>query len=143
MFMKKILIVLITLTFACNSQNLKQESVIIDGFLMGASNDTLYLSTLLFDKITDTDTIITGSDGRFKHEFTPTQCQFYVLVHKGYNYVRLLIDKGEIISIKANVMNIPETIIIEGSKGSSLLNSIEKKLAKANFTVDSLTQIVN
>ncbi len=141
--MKKILIILISFAFACNSQNVKQEKVVIDGFLNGSSNDTLYFSVLHFDKITDTDTIITGLDGRFKHEFQPTQCQFYVLVHKGYNYVRLLIDKGEQISFKADIKNIPETFFIEGSKGSTVLNTIEKKLAKANFTVDSLTQIVN
>jgi len=141
--MRNLLFVLLFIITSCNSQTPKDGKVVINGQLLNSKNDTLYISTLHYDKISNTDTIKINAEGKFTYEFSPKECNFYVLAHKGNNFVRLLIDKGEKIQFKADIRNIPATYTIEGSKGSNLLKSIESKIARATFVVDSLTNIVN
>jgi len=141
--MKYLIFFLSLIVVSCNSQVPKSENVIINGQLASSKKDTLYFSILHYDKISNTDTLFLDADGNFKHDFTPKECNFYVLAHKGNNYVRLLIDKGERILFRADLRNIPASYTVEGSKGSSLLKTIESKVARASAVVDSLTQIVN
>jgi len=141
--MRKIIFVVLAFTLACTSQSVSNDKTIIKGKLRGASSDTLYLSVLHYDKITDTDTIILDAQGNFEHEIKTKVCNFYVLVHKGANYVRLLIDKGETVELEADIINIPASYTIKGSKGSQLIKTIEAKCNKAAAVVDSLSNIVN
>ena len=141
--MKNLIFILLIITVSCNSQVPKVQNVVINGQLLNSKNDTLYFSILHYDKISNTDTLVTDAQGRFNLDFKPKACNFYVLAHKGNNYVRLLIDKGERIQFKADIRNIPASYTIEGSKGSFLLKNIESKVARASLVVDSLTIIVN
>lgn len=141
--MKKIIFVVLALTLACTSQSVSNEKTVLKGKLKNASSDTLYLSVLHYDKITDTDTILLDAQGNFEHEIKAKNINFYVLVHKGANYVRLLIDKGENVELEADIYNIPASYTVKGSPGSQLIKSIEEKTARATSVVDSLTNIVN
>ena len=140
--MKNLFFILFIFIISCSSQISDNQNVVINGQLSNSKNDTLYFSKLHFDKISDTDTIYVDANGKFHIEFLPDQCYFYILVHKGYNYTRLLIDKGEKIEFKADIRNIPASYSIEGSKGSSLLKTIESKVAKVSLLADSLNGVV-
>jgi len=141
--MKNIIYLFSIFLWACSTSESVTQNVVIDGSLTNSKNDTLYFSTLHFDKITDTDTIIIDNAGKFYYEFKPKSAAFYVLAHKGQNYVRLLIDKDEKIDFKADLQNIPASYQIEGSKGSNMLKKIETRVAQAHLIVDSLTKVVN
>ncbi|OQA01740.1 MAG: Thiol-disulfide oxidoreductase ResA [Bacteroidetes bacterium ADurb.Bin408] len=141
--MKKIVFIVLAFTLACTSQSVSNEKTVIKGKFKNASSDTLYLSVLHYDKITDTDTIILDPQGNFEHQIKENGINFYVLVYKGANFVRLLIEKGESIELDADIYNMQSTYTVKGSKGSQLIKSIESKTAKATAVVDSLTKIVN
>lgn len=141
--MKKIIFVILAFTLACTSQSVSNDKTILKGKFKNASSDTLYLSVLHYDKISETDTIILDAQGNFEQELNALNINFYVLVHKGVNFVRLLIDKGEIVEMEADIRNLPATYSIKGSKGSQLIQLIDFKTVSATSVVDSLTNIVN
>jgi len=132
-----------TLFISCATQETRTQNVLINGQLANAAHDTVYLSKLHFDRITDTDTIVLDKDGNFSIEIDLDKTEFFVLVHKGSNFVRLLIDIGEQIELTADISNIPATFYAKGSEGTTLLQQIEKRVQKANAYVDSLQQIVS
>lgn len=140
--MKNLIFVFLIFIISCSSQVANNQNVVINGQLSNSRKDTLYFSKLHYDKISDTDTIYVDAEGKFKIEFLPDQCHFYILVHKDYNYVRLLIDKGEQINFNADIRNIPASYKVEGSKGSLLLKTIESKVAKVALLADSLNGVV-
>ncbi|MDD3877093.1 MAG: TlpA disulfide reductase family protein [Bacteroidales bacterium] len=126
--------------FACKSKN---KTTSLRGEFFNASGDTLYFSKLLYDRIEKTDTIILDNEGKFEIEIFEDSCEFFALVKNDYNFIRMLIDKGEQVIIKADINNLPASSAIEGSEGSSLLQTIERRVAEANKVVDSLQNIVN
>lgn len=139
--MNKLFFLPLLFLMSCSPKEAPVSQVTINGHIRGASADTLYLSVLEFDNITDTDTLITDAQGKFTHVVEPQGAQFFLLLHKGGNFTRLLFENGEEVQLTADLSNIGATCAAVGSPGTALLLKIEKALALATKKVDSLMAV--
>ena len=124
--------------FACDSSN----KFVIKGIIEDGNERKVTLSELLVNGTEEIDTININSDGSFVLKATTDISRFYHLSVSKNNFLTLLIEPGEKITIKASSKNLSNAQI-EGSKGSLLVQDINNQLAKTKQKLDSLTNQAN
>ena len=118
------------------------DEIKLTGTLINATGKKIMLSELLPAGTVMLDSSVLSSEGAFAFRFKPDSAGFYLLRIPGNRKILLVSERGEMISITADLNINPFTYSIVGSPGSSLLRDFlfysEKNLAKA----DSLTGIL-
>lgn len=112
----------------------------LSGTLQQAENIELYFQELTTNELIPVDIIQTDSSGAFFYEKHIEDAAFFLLRADDVNYLTLLIEPGEEISICGDAGNLLFDNRVKGSKGSALLSKLNKKLAESYHTVDSIAE---
>lgn len=120
---KLVLSILVGLfSMACSSN----QASVIKGKIKGAEGQTVYLERLVNNRWGVSDSTVLGSDGSFS--LVPTQAMeldFYRLVLTNKDFIILVTDSTEQISIDGEAGNLNLSAKVEGSENTTLLREFE------------------
>jgi peroxiredoxin len=139
--MKRIsIIALLIISFwGCKqTQDPKDNAFIIKGKLENANSIVFAIDELAPKDLVPFDSILTDAEGNFAYRNNIEDAGFYIININRANSLTLLIEPGEVIDINGNANNLLNTAEISGSKGSSLMLSLNRKLATSYKILDSL-----
>ena len=140
--MKKIFsiaLALAALTFACK----KPEGFVINGKISNAGGKYLYLEELKVSSSIPIDSVELAKDGSFKFKGKISYPNFYLLSLNKNNFVTLLVDTTEKISVYGDAANFSRDYVVQGSPGSLLVQELNNMLAKTKHRIDSIRNQVN
>ena len=140
--MKKIFPIVIALaafTFACT----KHEGFVISGKITNAEGKYLHLDELKVSSSVPVDSVELRKDGSFKFTGKINYPNFYLLRLNEKNFVTLLVDTTEKITVIGDAANFSRDYIVEGSPGSVLVQELNNKLTKTKHQLDSISSRIN
>lgn len=132
------LIIGLLFLFSCDWSN----QFVIKGVIEDGKEKKVTLSELLVNGTKDIQTIEINKDGSFKFKAKTEIPRFYQLSISENNFLTLLVEPGEKISINAlsNNLSIAE---IEGSNGSLLVQDINNQLVETKHQLNSIVNKIN
>jgi peroxiredoxin len=138
--MKKLLLCLIisAAVFSCKR---KAEGVEISGVLTNSKGEKIVLEELSVNQITPKDSTVLESDGSFFIDADIRSKGFYRLSLNPNNFIILILDSAETVTVTGDATNIAETYTVEGSEDSRLLWQLNTYLKQNYRTRDSLQQV--
>ncbi len=110
----------------------------ITGKIKSAKGMEVRLDKLMPDKIVLYDSITINEDGNFIFDGKLTEPTFFMLSLSKNDFLYLLIDTCDKITLEADASNLHKTYSIKGSEGSSLLQKLHKHLLGSLEKIDSL-----
>lgn len=140
--MKKIFSIAIAITvlaIGCKEPN----GFVIDGKITNAQGKYLYLEELKVSSSIPVDSVELGKDGSFKFKGKIDYPNFYLLSLNRNNFVTLLVDTTEKISVFGDAANFSRDYIVQGSPGSLLVQELNNMLAKNKHKLDSIRNNIN
>lgn len=131
---------LIPLFLSCSSG--KNGNVTISGTLDNSNGETLILEQLTFSQAIIKDSAKVDKNGKFEINTNLPEKGFYRLKINQQNYLVLILDTIENISIKANAANMADGYRIEGtSEDSKLLQVLNEQMKISSVKRDSLQRV--
>ena len=121
----------------------KQNGFVIDGKITNAQGKYLYLEELKVSSSIPIDSVELGKDGSFKFKGKIGYPNFYLLSLNKNNFVTLLVDTTENISVFGDAANFSRDYIVKGSSGSLLVQELNNMLTKTKHKLDSIHNNVN
>jgi peroxiredoxin len=121
----------------------KQNGFVIDGKITNAQGKYLYLEELKVSSSIPVDSVELGKDGSFKFKGKIGYPNFYLLRLNKNNFVTLLVDTTEKISVFGDAANFSRDYVIKGSPGSLFVQELNNKLARTKHEIDSLRNQIN
>jgi len=134
-----IAIAITVLTFGCKKPN----GFVIDGKITNAQGKYLYLEELKVSSSIPVDSVELGKDGSFKFKGKIDYPNFYLLSLNRNNFVTLLVDTTEKISVFGDAANFSRDYIVQGSHGSLLVQELNNMLTKNKHKLDSIRNNIN
>ncbi len=134
-----IAVALATLTFSCK----KHEGFVIKGKITNAEGKYIYLEELKVSSSLPVDSAKLGKDGQFEFEGKISYPNFYLLSLDRNNFITLLVDTTESISVAGDASNFARDYVVQGSSGSILVQNLNNTLAKTKHRIDSIRNQVN
>jgi peroxiredoxin len=119
----------------------KNNSVRISGTIINPAVDSyIYLDELKGNGLNPVDSIKVTSDGSFRFKKEVTQPSFYLLKSNNNNFLTMLLEPGEKITLKVQKDSLNEPVSITGSKGTELMAEYNKNLQS---TIKKMTGLHN
>ena len=118
---------------SCN----KSKQFEINGILKNGAKKEITLSKLLVNGTEDIKTIKTDKDGSFNFKYSTDIPGFFNLSVSKNNFLTLLIEPGEKVTVISEVTNLG-TSEIKGSEGSLLVQKINIQLFNTKLKLDSV-----
>jgi len=134
-----IALALAALTFACK----KPDGFVINGKITNAEGKYLYLEELKVSSSIPVDSVELDKDGSFKFKGKIGYPNFYLLSLNKNNFVTLLVDTTEKISVFGDAANFSRDYIVQGSPGSLLVQELNNMLTKTKHKIDSIRNHIN
>jgi peroxiredoxin len=134
--MKKILFLILPLVLlaGCKNDNL----VTIKGYIPKSPKEYITINKTDINKIEFIDSVKVSKNGNFKIRIKAAEPDFYQLGFSSTNFMTLLAEPGEKISLTFADENIYHSYTIEGSRGSELVQVLDYKLLDTRRKIDSL-----
>lgn len=127
--------VLITILAGCS----KPERFILTGKITNAEGKMVYLEELKVSKINPLDSVKINKNGEFTFRYHVGMPTFFLLRLSEDNFVTLLVDSAEQVTIKADALNFAREYSIEGSPGSALVQELNSRLNRTKQKLDSVS----
>jgi Thiol-disulfide isomerase and thioredoxins len=119
----------------------KNNSVSISGTIINPAIDSyIYLDELKGDGLKPVDSIKVTSEGSFRFKKDVTQPSFYLLKSNNNDFLTMLLEPGEKITLKVKRDSLNEPVSITGSKGTELMAEYNKNL---QATIKKMTGLHN
>ena len=113
----------------------------ISGKITNAQGKKIYLEELMVASLRPVDSAKINSSGEFvlrQHVGMPT---FYLLKLSENNFITLLLDSTEKVTINADAINFSRAYSIQGSPGSLLVQELNNKLNTTKQKLDSISSL--
>ena len=110
----------------------------VDGVIKGETKKYIYLNRLDVDTPVLIDSAKISSKGRFRFSVKSSEPDFYQLGFSPENFITLLTEPGEKISLAFEGKNLFEVYSLTGSVGSEKLLSLDLELSETRKKLDSL-----
>jgi thiol-disulfide isomerase/thioredoxin len=133
------LLFLALLAAGCKDKN----SFTLNGIIKGETKKYIYLNKVDVNTPVLIDSAKITKKGSFRFKVKATETDFYQLGFSTANFITLLAEPGEKISITFDDNNLYEKHTISGSEGSLKLQSLDAALADTKKKLDSLTAVYN
>jgi len=134
-----LVVVLATVLVACN----KPKGFVINGKITNAKEKYLYLDELKVSSSIPVDSVKLKKDGTFKFNGKISYPNFYLLRLNEKNFVTLLVDTTEKITVYGDASNFARDYVVEGSPGSLLVQELNNKLTDTKHQIDSIRNRVD
>jgi thiol-disulfide isomerase/thioredoxin len=118
-----------------------QQKFEIRGNISNAQGKKIYLEELMVASLRPVDSSKISSSGEFtlrQHAGMPT---FYLLKLSENNFITLLVDSAERVTVKADAINFSREYSVQGSPGSLLVQELNKKLNTTKQKLDSISSL--
>ena len=127
---------------ACGSNKNANENANIKGTLTNAENGTaVYLEKLSPGKIEPLDTAFTEENGNFAFKYNVKDKGFYRLKINDQNYLNLILDSNEQVTITGNIDSLSDFYTVTGSEESKRLQEYNQFIKKNYMLRDSLNRL--
>jgi thiol-disulfide isomerase/thioredoxin len=137
--MKRYLIFLIPIAIITGCQNNKTFTV--KGVINKVTRKIIYLTRVDVDKPVIIDSSKISEKGKFSFKVRASEPDFYQLEYSDSDFVNLLAEPGEKISIEFKGDMLFGDYTVSGSKGSELVKILDFRLADTKRKLDSLRNI--
>jgi len=127
--------------FAAGCNN--KKSFTVHGLIKGKTEKYIYINRVDVNTPVLIDSAKISGKGRFRFTVKASEPDFYQLGFSGTNFVTLLAEPQEKITLIFNSKNLYENYTVSGSPGSSKVQSLDVTLAETKRKLDSLTLIYN
>lgn len=124
---------------ACGEE--KAGNVSITGNITNGTDKKLYIEQMSFTPKTFKDSVEIGSDGSLKFNPKVPEKGFYKVYQNPSNFVILILDTVDKITINGDLTNIAETYTVEGNKDSELLWQFNNYMKISARKLDSLSKV--
>jgi thiol-disulfide isomerase/thioredoxin len=115
----------------------KDNFVRISGTITSPSSGTyIYLDELKSDELRSVDSVKVSDDGRFSFKKEVNNPSFYLLKSSENNFLTLLVEPGEEITLEVHNDSLSSPVSLSGSPGSELLVEYNRELRR---TINKLT----
>jgi peroxiredoxin len=115
----------------------KHNSVNISGTITNPAVGTyLYLDELRSNELKSVDSVKISSDGKFDFKKEIDKPSFYLLKSSDNNFLTMLVEPGEKISMEVHGDSLSSPVSLTGSKGSELMVDYNRELRR---TINKLT----
>lgn len=128
------IVFLAAMAFACNEPN----RFVISGKITNAEGRYLYMDELKVASSVPIDSVKIEKDGHFKFKGQISYPNFFLLRLSEKNFVTLLVDSTEKISVYGDAANFSRDYIVEGSPGSVLVQELNNQLTRTKHKLDSI-----
>jgi hypothetical protein len=134
--MKQILLILpFFMLFSCGGS----EKVRISGEIENGKDKTIYLDHIGIERIAVLDSAKIKSGNKFSFSSKIAEPSFYRLRLDSNNFITLLAEPGERMSIEASASNLSGTYRVSGSEGSELIRQLNERLT---LTRNQMTPLI-
>lgn len=127
--------------FSCNGKKAGSNEVVIKGKIANAKDKLLLLEELSPRNIKVIDSSHIEKDGSFFFKFKPKETGFYVLHSAKSDYITLVVEKGETVTVNADATKLDKDYTVKGSKASELLKQYYDYTNLNYKKIDSLANI--
>jgi len=134
--MKKVLILIIPIILISGCK--KNDSFTIRGFINNSTHESISLSKIDVNNIEFIDSVKISRKGEFRIRVKATEPDFYQLGFSESDFMTLLAEPGEKISLEFADENIYTNYTVEGSEGSELVRILDLRLLETRRKLDSL-----
>lgn len=135
--MKKIFLILLVLA-AFISACKKPNGFVISGKITNAEEKYLYLDELKVAASVPIDSVKIKKDGSFEFKGKIDYPNFFLLRLTDQNFLTLLVDTTEKITVYGDAANFSRDYIVEGSPGSLLVQELSNRLTATKHKLDSI-----
>lgn len=135
--MKKIFLILLVLA-AFISACKKPNGFVISGKITNAEEKYLYLDELKVAASVPIDSVKIKKDGSFEFKGKIDYPNFFLLRLSDQNFLTLLVDTTEKITVYGDAANFSRDYIVEGSPGSLLVQELSNRLTVTKHKLDSI-----
>lgn len=126
---------IITLTSCSNVNKVK-----IKGTLSNCKDQILYFEEVDVYNVKTIDSLIIKNNGRFSFSVETKLPRFYQL-RTSDKFISLLLEPGEKGIISGDISNLSQTLTIDGSEGSLIIQDLLNKSAGTRLKLDSISMI--
>ncbi len=139
--MRQLITIILLLLIVVNCKRVEEQEdnlFILKGKLENAENKSFGLFELKPQELMPVDSIHADSDGKFAFRMKIDEAGFYILRKSMSNSITLLIEPGEVIKLQGNAKNLLKSIHADGSKGTTLMLKLNRRLANSYSIMGSL-----
>lgn len=122
---------------SCNKSN----KFVIKGKITHAEGRMIYLDELHVSSANPIDSAKINKKGEFEIKGKTSIPTFYLLRITEKNFITLLIDSAEVVSVQADEVNFASHYRVEGSMGSVMVNELNNKLNNTKQRLDSIASL--
>jgi len=134
----------LSLLTSCGSDlKVGMDEFMLQGKLKNSRGELIRLQLLSVDSLSTIDSVVVDNNGAFSFKSSISEPGFYLLGTKADNFITLLIDQGEDITIEADAMQLASDYSVNGSPGSQLLWELNDHTRMNYRKSDSLMQLLN
>ncbi len=127
---------------SCSANRFGSETEFeLKGYFENAGNAQIFFEELTTNNLIPLDTIMADAKGRFTYRGSVESAGFFLLRLDLNNFITLLIEPGEKLTIEGDGKDLAKTYKIKGSPGSDLLAQLNKALWEGYSSVDSLAAV--
>jgi len=132
-----LLFVLATAIVACNDASQYK----IQGKISNADGNYIYLDELKVSSTEAIDSVMVKNDGTFSFEGNVSYPTFFLLRLNPNNFVTLLVDSAEHVSVAGDAANFSREYSVTGSEGSLFVQELNKHLSRTKHQLDSIRSL--
>ena len=119
----------------------KSGEFVVKGKITHAEGEKIYLEELMVANTRPVDSTRINNRGEFTLKSVAGMPTFYLLKISDNNFITLLIDSLEKITIEADVANFARKYNVTGSPGSALVRELNERLNTTKHKLDSISSL--
>lgn len=139
--MNKLLLFLTTVLLLSACGNTADNEFIVKGNIANAKGKTLFISEFSDYGFSNIDSTVINPDGGFSLSGRTSIPNFYALRIAPNEFITVLLDSADVITVSANADSFMKNYKIEGSKSMELMNKLNTKIGETHAKIDSLGNI--
>jgi Domain of unknown function (DUF4369) len=140
-FKKVLFFSIIVILFSC-TESTKRDGIVINGKFQNASGIKVFFREVDVDSIHDLDSAILDENGFFRFKCKLLEPGFYVVKSISGEYIFLLLEKNEEVTVDADFRKQPFNYTVNGSPGSELLKEFYDLTLPNLIKADSLRSVL-
>jgi len=131
---------LLFLVSACGNV-MGDNEFLVKGVIKNSNGKTIFLSELTKTGSTNIDSVIIPENGEFKLKGKTSFPKFYILRIAPNDFITLLIDSADVLTVQADATDFAKSHKVEGSEDMLLIKKLNDRLAISHSSIDSLSAI--
>ena len=132
-------LVIVLLSAGCKNNIVKISGTVVNQ----ASGEYIFLDELRSNNLVPIDSVKISDDGSFSFKKEIKQTSFYLLKSKENNFLTMLLEPGEKITMKVHSDSLNYPISLKGSRGTELMAEYNKTLRITIIKLTELNSIYN